>query len=869
MPDDTAPIGGNNLVIEAQTFPDEPEAELAAAPAQVLLIEDSEDDADLIARQLGAGFIVHRVDAPAEVNDALAAGGWDLVLSDWNVPGVDTLATLRTVSEDLPDTPHIVVTGVLPLAMLVSAMRLGARDCFRKDELTGLREAALREVASARSAARARQRELDLVEDNRALMADSIANQTLFEALHQVALAASGELRVDRLVELALECGTTLLGEVCGSLGLSNGLTDHLRIVTRIGSGMNQTAVLPISEGASGLAFSTRQSVIVNDYANWPAARPSMLALGSRSVLSVPMIVNSAPIGALSFFSLEPREFTDRDARIATMLVEHLAPAIEAASAHEAMARHAAEQDLIANLGRAATTRAEEPEFVRMALYGLADLLASESVGVLYASGQRWRVAHAVGWLERVQQELDLGADLGLAGSLAPTDQIRVALARPAMTGYVGFNIEYAGAKALILVCRSSELPLVQSELQLLGVVGAILTEYSRSWAAEHAVQESAEISRMLFESALEGVWYLDDAGATIYANARMAEILKTDRLSLQQRSIWDFTEGAALAAVRARLSAVLQGDSGRFERSYVAADGSTVWASVAASATRDRTGAVTGVVALVTDLSDRRAAEAAIADSEAKTRFLAGMSHELRTPLNSVLGFAQLLGDTSVGPLTVRQSRYLGHIRTSGQHLLELISDVLDLSKITVGMLDLAPEDLDLGLLVSDVAAQLRPLAKAKNQKLVVTSRGVARATADRLRSTQAMTNVLGNAVKFTPDGGTIRVTVTGRAARGVVTISDDGPGIASEDQAIAFDEFSTLSAGRRGEGSGLGLSITRRLLTAMGGSISLQSSLGQGSTFTIELPSPVRSAHGHSNAGALPGAGRPTRRRSASKPI
>lgn len=125
-------------------------------PPRVLLIEDSDDDADLIARQLGHGFSLTRRATAVEVKEALATGRWDLVLSDWHVPGVDVPTVLRALKEHHPDTPCILLTGLLPMDQLVKAMQLGARDCFEKDQLTGLRAAAIREVISARSATGAR-----------------------------------------------------------------------------------------------------------------------------------------------------------------------------------------------------------------------------------------------------------------------------------------------------------------------------------------------------------------------------------------------------------------------------------------------------------------------------------------------------------------------------------------------------------------------------------------------------------------------------------------------------------------------------------------------------------------------------------------
>ncbi|HEX6349533.1 MAG TPA: PAS domain-containing sensor histidine kinase [Candidatus Dormibacteraeota bacterium] len=248
--------------------------------------------------------------------------------------------------------------------------------------------------------------------------------------------------------------------------------------------------------------------------------------------------------------------------------------------------------------------------------------------------------------------------------------------------------------------------------------------------------------------------------------------------------------------------------------------------------------GSVVGVDAYAVDARERRQSEAAIRENAAKSRFLAAMSHELRTPLNSILGFSQLL-DADAGPiLSEKQKRFLRNIEVSGRHLLSLINELLDLSKVAAGEMDIKVEAIDLGQLVAVTADALRPLFEVRGQELALEVPYGWKVRADSKRLCQALTNLLANANKFTAEGG--HVSVRARRVRGAVEVSvvDDGVGIDPEDHERIFQEFCQLEAGRRAGGTGLGLALTRQLVQAMGGTVRVNSRLGAGSTFTIRLP-------------------------------
>jgi len=224
---------------------------------------------------------------------------------------------------------------------------------------------------------------------------------------------------------------------------------------------------------------------------------------------------------------------------------------------------------------------------------------------------------------------------------------------------------------------------------------------------------------------------------------------------------------------------------------------------------------------------------------SKFKDQFLSTMSHELRTPLNAVLGFSDLLADERYGPLNERQQRYISHIHTGGKHLLSLISDILDLSKIEAGRLELAIESLRVETVFGEVLSAMQPLADKKSQEMTKSVEDGLAVRADSTRLKQVLMNLLGNAIKFTPNGGRIEAAARLVDDRVRVEVRDNGPGIPPEEQKRIFEAFYRLrESGKKSEGTGLGLAITHRLVELHGGELSLDSEIGQGSCFHFCLP-------------------------------
>jgi PAS domain S-box-containing protein len=222
------------------------------------------------------------------------------------------------------------------------------------------------------------------------------------------------------------------------------------------------------------------------------------------------------------------------------------------------------------------------------------------------------------------------------------------------------------------------------------------------------------------------------------------------------------------------------------------------------------------------------------------KNEFLASMSHELRTPLHTIIGFSELLGEQLEGPLGEKQQRFVGHILQDARHLLELINEILDISKIESGRLELKREPFEFSQCVEEVLAGIRHQAATKNITLENKNRFHDLLYADRLRIKEVLYNLLSNAVKFTPEGGRVWVEAFSKGNSLHVSVCDTGIGIPEKEHPAIFEKFYQVGDARGGtrEGTGLGLPITKHLVELHGGSIDVESQPGQGSSFRLTFP-------------------------------
>ena len=251
---------------------------------------------------------------------------------------------------------------------------------------------------------------------------------------------------------------------------------------------------------------------------------------------------------------------------------------------------------------------------------------------------------------------------------------------------------------------------------------------------------------------------------------------------------------------------------------------------------TLDPQGKVIGMTGMAIDVSDRVKGAEAREESDAKSRLVAVVNHELRTPLTSILGFTELLLSGAGGTLSDKQTRYATNVDSAGRHLLALINDSLDLSRIAAGKIDLEICELNLVPLLEEAAAQVQPLVNNQGLQIRQESRGELVVLADRRRLLQVLWNLLSNAIRHTASGGVITLVAKPTKRSVAILVRDTGIGIAAEQIERIFEEYTQAEG--QSSGTGLGLPVSRRLAKLMGGDIKVISRVGRGSTFTVTLP-------------------------------
>ena len=390
-------------------------------------------------------------------------------------------------------------------------------------------------------------------------------------------------------------------------------------------------------------------------------------------------------------------------------------------------------------------------------------------------------------------------------------------------------------------------------------VVGAskIARDISEQRRAERALRDSEERLRFTLEAAHIGDWNLDLSTGVMQHSARHDQCFGYSG----QQSDWNFDKFIehVLPEDRAEVEqtlhvAITELRDWRIQCRVVWPDGSVHWISKHGSVQRKGDKA-TRMLGIVSEITEQRQAENARLTAQRleaenrqiqeanrlKSQFLANMSHELRTPLNAVIGFADLLHSGFVKPESPKHHEYLGHIGTSGRHLLQLINDVLDLSKVESGKFDFFAERVDLSVLLKEVMDVLHTAVTRKDIRISTDiDAGLGDLTLDPARLKQVLYNYLSNAIKFTPAGGRVIVrAVSAGPEHFRIEVDDSGIGISAADLPRLFTEFQQLDAGysKQHQGTGLGLALTRRLVQAQGGQVGVRSTVGLGSVFCIVL--------------------------------
>ncbi len=378
----------------------------------------------------------------------------------------------------------------------------------------------------------------------------------------------------------------------------------------------------------------------------------------------------------------------------------------------------------------------------------------------------------------------------------------------------------------------------------------ALQSEVHERGMAEAALRESEQRFRNILNNVPIGVIYTDLRGKVKQANPRFCELTGYSEEELLAMSLEECTHPNDMDQDAELMGQLVRGDLPMFRRHkrYLAKNGATVWVQATVSLLRYADGKPRSIVGVVEDITEHlkleeaeRAREAAEASNRAKSEFLSRMSHELRTPLNAMLGFAQLLELDPRQPLSAEQQPWVSQIQHAGWHLLEMINDVLDLSRIESGNVRLQTETLDLVELLDATLGMVEGEARQRDIRISQDlAPGTATVLGDSTRVKQILTNLLSNAVKYNTEGGRIHISSQSAGTDMIaIAVTDTGLGLTPEQLGELFQPFNRLGRERSvQQGTGIGLVISQRLAELMGGTLRASSVAGQGSSFVLTLP-------------------------------
>jgi PAS domain S-box-containing protein len=607
--------------------------------------------------------------------------------------------------------------------------------------------------------------------------------------------------------------------------------------------------------GPAGTAIRTRQLCITQNtlteynYAPW---RSAAVLRGYTSSITLPLLINEQVLGALNIYAAEINAFDEAEVRLLTELANDLAYGI---TALRTKIKH-----------KQAAAALKETSQTLQALIK-ASPLAIITVELDTNVVKVWNPAakKLFGW--KKSEVIGLPLPIIPTNKQAESQEIRQRLQQG--QSITGLEITRQKKDGTFIDVSLSTAPLFDATGEVNGAMAVYADITAQKQAEQEVIRLNKSLERRVVESetryqqivelAEEGIWVVDAQAKTIYVNQAMVKMLGYDESELLGRPIFDFVGNTEYNSNCCSLISIgKHTEVERCEQQLKTAAGEEVWVYMSASPVLDEQGEMLKSYILVYDITERKEAEERLQESSQrislvnaelaratrlKDEFLASMSHELRTPLNAILGLSEALQEEVYGSLTVRQRRSLRTIEQSGQHLLELITDILDLSKIESGKMELQTAPTSLANLCESSLTFVRQQAHQKN--LILTSKiahSLGAIEVDERRIRQVLVNLLSNAVKFTPDGGEVSLEVELDLDAELVkmSVTDTGIGIAPENMDQLFKPFVQLdsSLSRRYAGTGLGLALVQRLVELHDGSVTLESEEGQGSRFTVSLP-------------------------------
>ena len=745
--------------------------------------------------------------------------------------------------------------------------------------------------------------QLAVMIDRRRAEAETLRRNEELAALNRAAAAVTSDLDLRAMLEnVARECAQIFKARGA-SIALFDASRTYLIVVAEHNAHAGASAgrtVIPVSGNAAlQQVIESGRSLVVPDAQTNPLTAPLhdlFAARGTQCLLLAPLRVRGGLIGTISIDTHEPgRVFSPAEVALAETLAGQMAGAIANARLLEETQRRAQQLAAAAEVSRASTSLLEVDgviartveliqerfNFYFVAIYLVDD--AGEWAVLKHATGEAGRALLArshrldvggrsmIGWAianrqARIAHDVSVEA-VRFANPLLPETRSELALplvAGDQALGALGVqSVEesaFSEAEVNVLQTMADQVANAIQNARLYAQAQQELRERQR---AQEALRASEEKYRMLVEKIPASVYIseLGRSGRWLYLSPQLETVLGfSPEAWISQPALWagqfhpdDRERYAAAEAYSAATGQPLGVEFRLFAR-----DGRTVWLrdeAIVVPGEAGRPATLHGVLLDITEIKRTEAAlqeakEAAEAASRAKSTFLDSMSHELRTPLNAVINYSELLTEESEDQGQSQFIPDLQRIRASGKRLLGLIEDILDLSKIEAGKMELHLEEFDLLSVIQEAVSLAQPLADQNaNQVEIQCPDDLGAMHSDRAKFRQALFSVLSNAAKFTSRGA-VRLKVVREAAEGggwiTLAVSDTGIGMTADQMSRIFQPFvqADSSTTRQYGGSGLGLAITRHFCHMLGGEISVVSEPGKGSTFTIRLPAEAREA-------------------------
>ncbi|HWO89953.1 MAG TPA: GAF domain-containing protein [Gemmatimonadales bacterium] len=665
----------------------------------------------------------------------------------------------------------------------------------------------------------------------------------------------SGELELDNLLQAVLERAVSLLGVTGGELAVFDEAARELVIVTSHNLGEDSSGTrMQLGEGAMGQVALTREPLIIPNYQAWSGRSSQYTQSVVQAVMVVPLLIGSRLVGAIAAVHSDPaRKFGEADVRLLNLFAAQAAVAIENARLFTAERERATEQQAILDTLAALAGQVELSKLLQAVLERAVGLLGVTGGELAIYEEERHELVIAASHnmeTNAVGTRMALGE--GAMGTVARTHE---PLIIPRYQEWDGRSSKYVQTSVQSVMAA----PLLIGE-RLVGAIASVHSDPARSFGeadlrrltmfapqAAIAIENArlfATAQRHLDSLVLNNpvaIVNVDLEGRITSCNPAFETLFGWSQGEVLGRDLDELvSDGDTLAQARqfsaeAEAGRTTRGIGRRRRRDGTLVDVEIFAIPVIVGQTR------LGMLALYHDIGDlleaRRLAEDA---NRTKSQFLANMSHELRTPLNAIIGYSEILQEDAAANGGGALLPDLLKIHAAGRHLLGLINDVLDLSKIEAGKMELHLETFELDEVLVEVAETVRPMVEKRRNRLVLERGGALGAIhSDRVRLRQVLLNLLSNAAKFTENG-----TITFEAARqaGLVqlAVSDTGIGMTPEQQTRLFDAFVQADAATASKygGTGLGLAISRKFCEMMGGSIGVSSAPGVGTTFTVRIP-------------------------------